>query len=842
MQVAISNFRCYKDPVTFTFPPNQVTLLKGASGSGKTTIFQAVVWALYGKVKKVGPWDLPQAKTNVTLSFYFLGRPMRVIRTRNPCRLVLHGWSNTVIEDKEAQEAIHQIMGTELVWQSSSYLGQKALNAFITAPNDGKTELLHALTFSEENPELFIAKVDAKFTEVKKEYDVKVDLLNQRVSKFQALYSDVDWSLTTPVADLQAASFALQQRLSNKQIEFGEYKSKSALQRALVLQIGDLGQPRSKQELLVEIERLTQMLSQMRERDRLVAEAARLKLGYREVPIYTQSDLLTAQQAEERYAKATAEFKNLNVPYGEEGKNQAVAQRQYLLSQQSQVREQSQKLEQLTHEIRVKTQQVNSITSVLTQTRHNLRLLQAVPKSSYVPTELTEPVVENVDLDISSIRQQVIALSQHLAVLRQGLDVLTCPHCLGSVRYTTGSLTTAEHKTDPAEIQREEQVINSMNEQIRILVVKQQQQQVSLSQYRTALALEQQRREQHRLAVIQEAKNAEMTSGLEAVVREHEAELEKQKTELVSLQQQLTALGPVSTIPLLSLEQSGEIQRQIVKIEGLVLESAPQISSSTILSNLQQLECNNRYLQAQAAADAVTVTGTVVEQTALLTKLQSEMATRDRLDLLTQQFSALTVPPDPSQEIATLQVQLIEANNIIAKANKREVAVSEHTVMVQENAEVKALQVDVTALHALLTLGKNKEAETLRSVVATINEAMSDICPSIFEDDIWLQLNLFSEEKTKAKVNFTASYKGGTLDSINQFSGGEADRASIAVTLALSSLSGCPFVLLDESLGGLDTGTKDKVVGILMERCANKAIILIAQDSSEGQFDSVVSI
>src|SRR5581483_3375562 len=55
MKLTIEHFRCYR---TSSFQFNNFTLVKGLSGSGKSTIFAAISWVLYGIPRNVLPHNI----------------------------------------------------------------------------------------------------------------------------------------------------------------------------------------------------------------------------------------------------------------------------------------------------------------------------------------------------------------------------------------------------------------------------------------------------------------------------------------------------------------------------------------------------------------------------------------------------------------------------------------------------------------------------------------------------------------------------------------------------------------------------------------------------------------
>ncbi len=80
------------------------------------------------------------------------------------------------------------------------------------------------------------------------------------------------------------------------------------------------------------------------------------------------------------------------------------------------------------------------------------------------------------------------------------------------------------------------------------------------------------------------------------------------------------------------------------------------------------------------------------------------------------------------------------------------------------------------------------------------------------------------------------------MNKINQLSGGEADRVSLALTLAMCRLSKSPILMLDESLSTLDTTTKEMAIKAMTHFTQNlgKTIIVIDHAAIQGNFDNTV--
>lgn len=157
------------------------------------------------------------------------------------------------------------------------------------------------------------------------------------------------------------------------------------------------------------------------------------------------------------------------------------------------------------------------------------------------------------------------------------------------------------------------------------------------------------------------------------------------------------------------------------------------------------------------------------------------------------------------------------------------------------------LHVKITATEKLRQTALNLETFFLESTIDTINQAIEQILPDIFDDPISVRINLFKESKstkrTRICFNLQINHRGASYDSITQMSGGEGDRVSLAVILALNRINNSPFLLLDETISSLDSDLKEKCIKIIRESVIrDKSIITVAHDCVEGYYDKCVDV
>ena len=105
MKLTLKNFKCYHYQ-SFEFDDDTLTLISGPSGQGKTTILQAIQFALYGSTLQ--KYLISHNKTTCEVILEY--KDFKIKRTKRPNILYVN-WNNCVYEDKEAQVLLNKYFG-----------------------------------------------------------------------------------------------------------------------------------------------------------------------------------------------------------------------------------------------------------------------------------------------------------------------------------------------------------------------------------------------------------------------------------------------------------------------------------------------------------------------------------------------------------------------------------------------------------------------------------------------------------------------------------------------------------------------------------------------------------
>lgn len=154
-------------------------------------------------------------------------------------------------------------------------------------------------------------------------------------------------------------------------------------------------------------------------------------------------------------------------------------------------------------------------------------------------------------------------------------------------------------------------------------------------------------------------------------------------------------------------------------------------------------------------------------------------------------------------------------------------------------------------INHLLELNKildETEEEIFEHTIAIMVSKINDLLENFFEQNP-PKLIVKNENKKTAKTSRDIQFMFANTDSqadsargLSTFSGGEADRLSLAFTCAVAEFSDCPLLFLDECISSLDVELRDRVIRTLRSVVKNKFVIVVCHDTLDGLFDKIVSV
>ena len=265
MKLILENFKCYKGQKTFDISENSCTLICGKSGIGKTTIFDAISFALYGTGNKLQNYGEKSCK--VILHY----KELIISRTKCPNRLVLENTdTNLTLEDDPAQSIIDKRFGK--FFGKVAIIKQNSLDGFIQYNSQSKLEFLQDISLSELN-------LDESLVKLKNLQKDREDRLNNITGQIHTLNYILEKEVEEPNFPIRTKNKELsiknnQTRIKNSKIKIKKLQKELQLinNRLIDTNIFLTKESLNKQELSINIENKHKLLLLIKDIDKKLLE------------------------------------------------------------------------------------------------------------------------------------------------------------------------------------------------------------------------------------------------------------------------------------------------------------------------------------------------------------------------------------------------------------------------------------------------------------------------------------------------------------------------------------------------------------------------------------------
>jgi len=814
------NFRCHKQlEVNVT---DALILLKGDSGAGKSSIFIAIEWAMYGGRVDVLPTGEKANKHLKCAVELVLPAPdkktmIHIYRERSPHNKLMlkpNAYLENKLDDVPAQAFINSCFGTEELWLTTSYISQKSFNYMITATNGEKLSLLNQLAFQQEDPELKIQQITDKCEKESSELKSLESAYNQELAIFnhdsQTAKLSPDWNLNEQRCNEVMSQFQLlQQQLPSLQQEcmrttqikaqIAYIESCITSLKARLIDPDGYGQNESFESRITELRKKQRIYLDYNltwsKKDSLQQELAAFVRSDVEVKL---SDITDARVREANFDTRinTCKFFNLQSKETvEERIKQLDSSFQQVPTQKLILRKKA-LLQEFNNTPKVSQDRIDEIDTQLTQIR------QLDASNTHLPIQLSEckRTLESELRDLSTI--------------------LNCPSCTANLRMHQGKLCTAT--ISPGR---------------------------NISQLQTEVK-------------DVDKKISEVMNGL-SLNRILKSELEDRKRNLLQKQERYkqlrSELDSLSHLPdeLTTRLPTANDESELSSLRNLLITwcEAPQVTSSKLqqIYNLQlkhkELDAVNNLLKdvpripiaeyRQIEQD--------LQNLEYKRKLQEEQRSiRQQLQEQQNQLSSLLskCPNITEVEVKSNQDMQNSLNSQLHYHNLYKTFLIRSKSLQDRYNALLEKQKRVT----IWTEFKNKAIEveyaTLEIVTENINNIVAEVLSAIFDEPIQATLNTVRELKSgkqKFQVNLAIVHEGCPKE-FKHLSGGEKDRVSLALTLAFSHLSSFPLILMDECMDSLGVALKDICLKQIRKGSKGKSTLMVDIGHIEGLYDSCIHV
>lgn len=853
LRLDLEGFKIYDVLTEHVLPSTGVSLLQGASGQGKSTLFVAVAWALYGRERDPYSWNGKKKVCRVRVG---LPDGVHVFRQKNPERLEVTVPDGRMLTSKdEAQDYLQKRYGTYDAWLAGAYLRQDRHNPLMEGNGGAIVAMLETLAFQDDPPKRYLDEANRRRLESKRALDRAQAVATAITDPVPTQPLDALTHPATPEHYTAAHAKAVKQKLQT-------LRQSVQMQAERTLAAEEATRTRAEIDLLAPQVWPTDRLDAYRVLVPALAEYARAVEAYEALPALppglddADADALGAVIPLLQHTKHVEELCAL---YHVDQTRTAFRERIQALEEALANHDTAKEYYAHLKAPKTTTTPLDPSLPAYTTAQMDAARAQAQAYATRAQSALTlEEATRLVGMRTYVPRWQAlvaagVAFEDHTAnpppgvedaqyadkvkeleQLRAGLESHACPSCKAPLRFRAGTLEPA--KACPST----RKDFEAVERQVAWLATTER---LDNDLARAEAMMEDcpyteddlEAWTPGRCAAAQKVLD---TPAVEAPVPS--AEAMEQHTLWVRWQQAQDrheawwAALSATTRSLLNAPKPALV-KQLSDLSQ-ALAQWPKASAPVDAAVLPEVERHVAALRRIHALEARLPDDLPEDTSALAEDVKAQDDLRGRLQAARGRMAALearlaTLPVAADADVAALEAYAEELTWVPRLLEDR-VRYTSAQAELATCATQHALEVQmVEAIKAM-------EHRVLGGYLETFNATLAEVLEAIFTDPITARLELFTEDKPNAV--WRIAYKGGKDTTLSELSGGEQARVSFAVTLALATASPFPMLFLDECFGSLDEDTRTLCLDA-MRSVLHKPALVIAHGETEGFYDNVVT-
>lgn len=762
MEIKINHFRCIRQWSTII--ENGLTLFKGESGKGKSTVLEAIKWCLFGQLRQVLPFS-GEKNTCVTIIL----DDITITRRKNPEELI---WScqDITLQSSEAQAQINKLFGSKDIWQSSSYISQESRNTLLAGSHQDKIKLVKELVFSEDTDKssqlfnLFKEKKDSLQKE-SEQYNYLINRLQEKIKDFKQTYKQ----------DLE-------------QIKENFYQSKLFKSKDLLInkaqELTDKIKNNSEQIII------NQMIS---EKEKLLAENIE-KIAHYPEDLNQQKYNQWLKYLEFKEALDQLEVNNdiqirenldeLLKLYGICENNKNII-RKYNIDEED-IKEE---IKNCNHLIDNNYRYVNYIEQYKTYQNYQ-KNINKYEKHYEELMALDSIIFRNykfvlIKLDMEFKKycpDYMVIIEEKLKAFKKGF--MKCPKCDSKLQLKGDKLLICQLALEPETIKKLEKIITNVK------------------QYHNNL-----QECKDKLTTLRENNIPEPEQIAEPKIKD--IDFLKRKQADLSNYQYVDRNIITKKISVLKIREKAKELEELMKLNYHSFYENYHIDNEEYFS--QFIECKNnikqckKYLQSYESKEIIDI----VKEEKLLAKVEEKLEDirkQEKLHETKKDLTNLESEYDLEKDKYDLAIEQIKYCDKIIK-------------IIQES-----------------------ENESFQQFIIYFNALVNDILAMLF-DNCSIDMKAFKEnsKEIKAQIDMHIFINGQKYENWHLLSGGEKDRISLAITIALAYIKNVKFLLLDECMASLDGANREKCLRVFKKYVSNKKVLNICHETIEGYYDHIIN-
>jgi DNA repair exonuclease SbcCD ATPase subunit len=866
MKISIRNFKCWKN-IGLKLESGKVTLMKGSSGVGKTTIFQSISWCLYENFRNVCPFDEieKEVKTRVSIEFVHQEKKLKCTRYKNPKRFIIN-YDNEKYEDLVAQKMIENWFGTFDIWMCSSFISQGSKNYLLQVTSNDRFEILNKFAFHEDNPTQIIEKLVSIIKEKDIEFKLEYEKLIKKVEKFKKEFVSINNFEPFDDKDFQLVKTQienLQLELQNTIILKNEQENIKNNVLKMELEYTKIKEPvlpkldtlfyieNGKYENLIEIKQNIDFLekekSKLIENKQILYEISILEKNLIEkTNDFNMKNYDEIKKIETLYEQNHKICLQNDVIYDKEIVQKIISNFQQMLNNQVYLN------------TKLKIENIKNNISKIENKKYEFLQVPVLKREKMEFPNLDIYSKESLNNSIQKLKQEKFLQNNELKNYNE--KTLECPHCNKKVFYV-------DEKLKPFfELSNKHSIENKISE-IDIEIQSLEKEKFKLSEneklciknYKEKLS-----NEDKRIKLVEKKinENIKINSEIQKQINKDLFvknnlidELEKETVEFLKLEE------PQNVTEILPNNKLSSLIDVVSNLKKIVFIEKPIISSKEILQIMKSNENRKKIFYLREKLNSLQLSfdnlSFIDNDLKVLKKRSCDIQVYDELfnkfvfskRKLENEITNLKNSTNYNKTF-NIEESKSEIETLQSKLEKIKTSISVHQIYNKLKKRKQILLEKETSLenhYRLKDICKETECEVLNQICYSINMFLKNVCKQIFdkEKDIEISISVYKELKNKKKLKpqlqLIVTKDGKKYENITQLSGGESDRASIALTLAFNQFSNFPFIFFDESLSSLDIDLKEATLSSVKLN-TNNSIVLILHDTMEGVFDEVIDL
>ena len=206
---------------------------------------------------------------------------------------------------------------------------------------------------------------------------------------------------------------------------------------------------------------------------------------------------------------------------------------------------------------------------------------------------------------------------------------------------------------------------------------------------------------------------------------------------------------------------------------------------------------------------------------------------------------------EQKKNIDTINRRIEKNRKTLAKIQEWEDDQKTRNYLERAEEKVNEKQIEINRSESQLRAASMLKSKILQAeglimsrTISSINAHAQTYLDEFFPDAPMRAELLTTKETAKTQrqqINLQIIYHGATYDRIDDLSGGEAARVTIAFTLALAEIFNNPIVLLDECTANLNEDLVSRVFSSIQKHMGNRLVIVVAHQIVNGIFDKVIT-